>query len=92
MQNQEQEPERGSWADPLHPKPAWFGPKRFGGVGYGPRTWQGYLVMAVLAGAFILTATTTKSGHSPLLLLAVIPLVGIPLAIMVVQRRWLGRR
>ncbi|HEX3921162.1 MAG TPA: hypothetical protein VHY31_02610 [Streptosporangiaceae bacterium] len=92
MQNQGQEPERGSWADPLHPKRAWFGPKRYGGIGYGPRTWEGYLVTAVLAAAVIVTATTTKGQHPGLVLLAVIPVVVIPLAIMAVQRHWLGRR
>jgi hypothetical protein len=28
-------------------KQPWFGQKRFG-YGFGPRTWQGYLVTAVL--------------------------------------------
>jgi hypothetical protein len=88
---QTQDPERGDWADQIHPKRAWFGPKRFGGTGYAPRTWPGYLVTAVLAGAVIATGTTTK-GHGPLMWVLIALLIGVPLAIMVIQRNWLGRR
>ena len=31
----------------------WFGRKRFG-IGAGPRTWQGYLVVVVLVGLVFL--------------------------------------
>jgi hypothetical protein len=70
-------------------KPAWFGPKRFG-VGFGPRTWQGYLVTAVLALFVILIGTVTKGHHghhSSLIWLAIIPAIAIPLVIRMVQRR-----
>jgi hypothetical protein len=33
------------------PKEPWFGRKRFG-YGWGPRTWQGYVVVLVFAGVF----------------------------------------
>jgi hypothetical protein len=69
-------------------KPAWFGPKKFG-VGYGPRTWQGYLVTAGVALFALLIGTVTKGHHhhSSLILLAIIPAVAIPLIIRVIQRR-----
>jgi hypothetical protein len=69
-------------------KQAWFGPKRFG-MGYGPRTWQGYLVSAGLVLFALLIGTVTKGHHhhSSLILLAIIPAVAIPLIIRMVQRR-----
>ena len=69
-------------------KPAWFGPKRFG-VGYGPRTWQGYLVTAGVALFALLIGTVAKGHHhhSSLILLAIIPAIAIPLIIRIVQRR-----
>jgi hypothetical protein len=85
-----QDLERGSWADPAYAKRAWFGPKRFG-IGYGPRTWQGYVITAVLVLPVLVTAATAHR-HSVPMLLSVIPLIVVPLIIIVVQRRWLGRR
>jgi hypothetical protein len=69
-------------------KTAWFGPKRFG-VGYGPRTWQGYLVTAGVVLFALLIGTVAKGHHhhSSLILLAIIPAIAIPLIIRVVQRR-----
>jgi hypothetical protein len=70
-------------------KPAWFGPKTFG-MGYGPRTWQGYLVSAGVVLFVLLIGTITKEHHghhSSLILLAIIPAVAIPLIIRLVQRR-----
>jgi hypothetical protein len=69
-------------------KPAWFGPKTLG-VGYGPRTWQGYLVTAGVALGAILVATVAKGHHhhSSLILLAIIPVIAIPLIIRMFQRR-----
>jgi hypothetical protein len=82
--------------DPANPspfdgqdKPAWFGPKRFG-VGYGPRTWQGYLVAAALALVALLIGTVAKGHHghhSSLIWLAIIPVIAIPWIIRMVQRR-----
>jgi hypothetical protein len=70
-------------------KPAWFGPKAFG-VGYGPRTWQGYLVSAGLV-LFVLLITTVAGRHhghhSSLILLAIIPVIAIPWIIRMIQRR-----
>jgi len=33
-------------------KEAWFGPKKIG-FGWGPRTWQGWLIMALITAAVI---------------------------------------
>jgi hypothetical protein len=69
--------------DPFGPDPGtpgkrpWFGPKTVG-FGYGPRTWQGYLLVAVGVIPIIIVASIT-GGHSPLMAIAIIPavLVGI---------------
>lgn len=72
--------------DPLgQNRDPWFGPKRFG-YGYGPRTWQGYLVTAVLA-AFAVIVGVVSKGHSPLILVAIIPLIVVPFIIGFIQRR-----
>jgi CDP-diglyceride synthetase len=70
-------------------KQPWFGPKRFGGIGYGPRTWQGFVVSAASAALVIIVATITK-GHSPLLIAAIVLVVVVHLAIIAIQRRWTG--
>jgi hypothetical protein len=69
-------------------KPGWFGPKAFG-VGYSPRTWQGYLVTAGVALLAILIGTVAKGHHhhSSLIWLAVIPVIAIPWIIRMIQRR-----
>jgi hypothetical protein len=67
------------------PKQPWFGPRRMG-FGYGPRTWQGWLVSAVLALFVILVATLTK-GHMPGMLIGIIPAIAVPFLIMAIQRR-----
>jgi len=66
-------------------KQPWFGRKRIG-FGYGPRTWQGYLVTAVMAALLIIVATVTK-GRSPWFVAAIIAFVGVHLIIIAVQRR-----
>ena len=67
------------------PKQPWFGPKTMG-YGYGPKTWQGWLVIAVLVLFAILVAKLTK-GHWPGMLIGIVPLVGVPFLIMAIQRR-----
>lgn len=67
------------------PKQPWFGPKPFG-YGYGPRTWQGVLVTAVLVLFAILVGTATK-GHMPGMLIGIIPAIAVPLLIIAIQRR-----
>lgn len=62
--------------DPFGPRPErgrqpWFGPKRFG-YGYGPRTWQGYLLVLVSLIPLVIMAAIT-GGHSPIMVLGVIP-------------------
>jgi hypothetical protein len=66
-------------------KQPWFGPKRFG-YGFGPRTWQGYLVTAILVGYAVILATVTK-GRMPDMLFAIIPVVAVPLIIRSIQNR-----
>jgi len=63
----------------------WFGQKRFG-YGFGPRTWQGYLVTAILAGFAIIVGTLVK-GRMPDMLFVIIPVIAIPLIIASVQNR-----
>ncbi|MGP7997780.1 MAG: hypothetical protein ACLPKI_10715 [Streptosporangiaceae bacterium] len=63
----------------------WFGPKRFG-FGYGPQTWQGFLVTAVLA-LFVIGTATATGGHSPLLVVAIAAAAGVPFLIIRIQRR-----
>jgi len=64
-------------------QPPWFGPKRFG-IGYGPRTWQGYLITFV----FVLVVIAVRgSGHNWVqALLPACALVVIAVAL------WLTRR
>jgi hypothetical protein len=72
--------------DPGQGKRPWFGPRRFG-IGYSPRTWQGYLITAILV-LFVVIMTTVAKGHSPLILIAVVPAVVIPIIIIsLIQRR-----
>jgi hypothetical protein len=66
-------------------KQPWFGQKRFG-YGFGPRTWQGYLVTGILAVYAIVVATVTK-GRMPDLLFAIIPVIVVPLIIRSIQSR-----
>ena len=67
-----------------HKRP-WFGRKPHG-YGYGPRTWQGWLVMAVLI-VFACAVAGASRGQGALIALAVAPLVAVPLLIMWRQRR-----
>jgi hypothetical protein len=66
-------------------KPPWFGAKRFGS-GFGPRTWQGYLVTAVLVLLAIGVSTLTK-GRMPWTLVAIVPVIAVPFIIWTIQRR-----
>jgi hypothetical protein len=47
----------------------WFGPKRFG-FGYGPQTWQGVLVTAVLV-LFVAGTAAVTGGHTPLMVVPI---------------------
>jgi hypothetical protein len=64
----------------------WFGPKG-PGLGYRPRTWQGYLVMAVLGAYAIFIGTLSADHHSPLILLAIAPAALVPRLIALIQQR-----
>jgi hypothetical protein len=63
----------------------WFGRKRIG-FGYGPRTWQGYLLVAVVL-LFVVIMAAITGGHSPLMVIAL-----IPAAVVAVVARVQGRR
>jgi hypothetical protein len=62
----------------------WFGPKPFGN-GYGPRTWQGFLVTAVSLAAVIVAGTLARG--TPWFYGVVIAAVAVHLVIIAVQRR-----
>lgn len=66
-------------------KGPWFGRKPHG-YGYGPRTWQGWLVMAALI-VFAVAVAGASGGQGGLVALAVAPLIVVPLLIMWIQRR-----
>ena len=66
-------------------KQPWFGAKRVG-YGFGPRTWQGYLVTAVLV-AFAITVASLTNGRMPGMLFAIIPVVVVPFIIWRIQNR-----
>jgi hypothetical protein len=66
-------------------KQPWFGPKRIG-FGYGPRTWQGYLVTAVMAVLLVIVGTVTR-GHSPWFAATIVAFFAVHLGIIFIQRR-----
>lgn len=61
----------------------WFGRKRFG-YGYRPRTWQGWLLLAVLL-ALVITAGSI-APKSALFYVALAAVIVVPLAVIAVQR------
>jgi len=65
-------------------KGPWFGPKRFG-YGYGPRTWQGFLVTGLSVVAVIVAATLAKG--TPWFYGVLIAAVAVHVVIIAVQRR-----
>ena len=77
-------------SDPFGPVPGsgkqpWFRQRQFG-IGYRPRTWQGYLVSAILVVPVAIFAAVLRP-HSPVFLLALVPAVVVPYIIMAIQRR-----
>jgi hypothetical protein len=66
-------------------KQPWFGPKRFG-IGYGPRTWQGYLITGVMA-VMVVTVGSVAGAHSPWFLAAIAVFAVVHIAIIAIQRR-----
>jgi hypothetical protein len=61
----------------------WFGPKRIG-FGYGPRTWQGYLVTALSLAAVIISGAVAEG--KPWFIAVVIVVIAAHLIIIAVQR------
>ena len=54
----------------------WFGPKLFG-IGIGPRTWQGLLVLAAYAASVVVIARVVDVAQSAKLMLFVAATVGL---------------
>ena len=67
-------------------KQPWFG-SRASGLGYRPRTWQGYVVMLLLGVYAIFIGTLSADHHSPLILLAIAPAALVPRLIGLIQQR-----
>jgi hypothetical protein len=67
-------------------KQPWFG-SRASGMGYRPRTWQGYLVTLLLGAYAIFIGTLSADHHSPLILLAIAPAALVPRLIGLLQQR-----
>jgi hypothetical protein len=74
-------------SDPFAPKPKrpWFGRKPYGYV-YGPRTWQGWLVLLALIIYAMIMAAASK-GDGTVIALGIVPVVVVPLVIMALQSR-----
>lgn len=66
-------------------KQPWFGPKRIG-FGYGPRTWQGYLITAVMAVLLVIVGTVTGT-RSPWFAATIAIFFAVHFAIIAIQRR-----
>jgi hypothetical protein len=66
-------------------KQPWFGPKRIG-FGYGPRTWQGYLVTAVMAVLLVIVGSLA-GAHSPWFVVTIVAFFAVHFAIIAIQRR-----
>jgi hypothetical protein len=64
-------------------KRPWFGPKRIG-FGYGPRTWQGFLVTGLSVVAIVIAGTLAKG--TPWFYGVIIAAVAVHLVIIAVQR------
>jgi hypothetical protein len=71
--------------DSPKPRQQWFGAKRFG-YGFGPRTWQGYLVTAILT-VFAIVVGALVKGRMPDILFVIIPVIAVPLIIRSIQSR-----
>ena len=54
----------------------WFGPNLFG-IGIGPRTWQGLLVLGAYAASVVVIARVVDAAQSAKLMLFVVATVGL---------------
>ena len=83
----EEDPLAGTEIDPVAPRPKrpWFGRKPYG-YGYGPRTWQGWLVTLVLV-IFAMSMAAVSGGNGALIAIGLLTLVIVPFVIMAVQQR-----
>lgn len=64
----------------------WYG-RKLVGYGFGPRTWQGFLVTGVSIALVIGVGSATK-GHGALFIGIIVLVVAVHLAIIAIQRRW----
>jgi hypothetical protein len=73
--------------DPFAPRPKrpWFGRKPYG-YGYGPRTWQGWLVLLVLV-IYAMAMAAISGGDGTIVAAGIIPVIVIPVIIMAIQGR-----
>jgi hypothetical protein len=63
----------------------WFGPKLVG-FGWGPRTWQGFLVTGLSVALVVGVGSATKA-HGALFIGVIVLVVAVHLAIIAIQRR-----
>ncbi|MBI1360411.1 MAG: hypothetical protein GC155_09055 [Alphaproteobacteria bacterium] len=62
-------------------RPQWFGPKRFG-VGVGPRSWEGWAVIAVLVAVAIgVKWLSLPPGWAPGIRIACLPVLAAIVAL-----------
>jgi len=83
MFSDQQSGEAGSGNSGFSGRRPWYGPRRFG-YGYGPRTWQGYLVTALSVVAVIIAASVARG--TPWFYGVLIVVVAVHLVIIAVQR------
>lgn len=57
-------------------KGKWFGPKLFG-IGIGPRTWQGLLVIAVYFASIVFIARVVDTAYATKLMLVAVATAGL---------------
>jgi hypothetical protein len=83
MFSDQQSGEAGSGNSGFGGRRPWYGPKRVG-IGYGPRTWQGFLVTGLSVLAVIIAGALAKG--TPWFYGVIIVVVAVHLGIIAVQR------
>jgi hypothetical protein len=83
MFSDQQARDAGSGDSGFNGRRPWYGPRRYG-FGYGPQTWQGFLVSALSVAAVIVAGTLAKG--TPWFYAVIIVVVAVHLVIIAVQR------
>jgi hypothetical protein len=83
MFSDQQARDTGSGDSSFNGRRPWFGPKRVG-FGYGPQTWQGFLVTALSVVAVVVAGTLAKG--TPWFYAVIIIAVAVHLVIIAGQR------